>query len=80
VSDNFGLQWALRVISREPAKPSTIPVDQRAEAFADLAAAYEVLADQAGADGEVDREIGRRELSEHYEWLAEQWRREGDLP
>jgi hypothetical protein len=80
MTTNFGVQWAYAVIGREPAKPSTIPVDQRAEAFADLAAAYGVLADQAAADGDVDREISRRELSEHYEWLAEQWRREGDLP
>ena len=80
MTGNFGVEWARAVIARTPGRPGTIPVAQRTEALADLAAAYQVLAEQAQADNQPDDALAYRELAEHYGWLADRWHREGDLP
>lgn len=70
---NEGVAWARRVIVRGwPRKE--IPIAERAEAYEDLAAAYQVLAAQATQDGDMDRYLSCSELAEHADRLGRECR------
>jgi hypothetical protein len=68
-----GVAWARQVIARGRPNES-LPLAEKAEAFEDLAAAYQVLAAVAAGEGDMDAYIARSELAQHADELARQYR------
>jgi hypothetical protein len=72
-SENYGFAWAREVAARGwPRKDA--PVAEKVEMYEDLAGAYQILAEQAADNGDMDRYESCSELVEHADRLARQCR------
>jgi hypothetical protein len=68
-----GATWARQVIARGRPDDS-LPLAEKAEAYEDMAAAYQVLAAVAAGEGDMDAYIVRSELAEQADELARECR------
>ena len=72
-AENYGLAWAQKVVARGwPRKDA--PLAEKWEALEELAAAYQVLAQTAAENGDMDRYTSCSEVAEHADRLARECR------